>query len=229
MLRISYRRTLAALGLSGVLLSGGCLNSTGGPGGPSLMARPEGGFGPVGRGGPTPPGAGGGPPGPVNLAGYNQLGEYQAADFSQKLAEVQDENKSLLARLQGVQRLLEERERTVLSSRGEVQAASQEVARARQEVARARQEIASLREHTRAADKENQASLQALVNVLESILDRDTPPPSTPGKDKEKEKGSTRKEKDPTKSGEALRSGGAAGPGGFVERQGVAPQGAERH
>ena len=135
MVRIPYRRTLAALGLSGMLLSGGCVNSTGGPGGPSLMARPDGGFGPVGRGGPVPPGANGGPPGPVNLAGYNQLAEYQAADVSQKLAGLQDENKSLLARLQGVQALLEERERAVLSSRSEVQAASQEVARARQEVA----------------------------------------------------------------------------------------------
>src|SRR6185437_15695252 len=96
-----YRRTLAAFGLSGVLVSAGCFHSSGVPGGPSLMARPEGGFGPVGRGGPTPPGAGGGPPGPVNLAGYNQLAEYQAADASQKLAELQDENKSLLARLQG--------------------------------------------------------------------------------------------------------------------------------
>ncbi|HTU22136.1 MAG TPA: hypothetical protein VMG10_29120 [Gemmataceae bacterium] len=200
MVRIHYRRIVAALGLSGVLLSGGCFNSGGGLGGPSWMARPEGGFGPVGRGGPTPPGAGGGLPGPVNLAGYNQLAEYQAADFSQKLAELQDENKSLLARLQGVQALLEERERTVLSSRGDVQAASQEVARARQEVARCRQEIASLREHARAADKESQASLQALANVLETILERDAQPPSTSGK--EKKKSSTSKDKDPTKPAE---------------------------
>ncbi len=70
------------------------------------MARPQGGFGPVGPGGPTPPGPGGGPPGPVNLAGYNQLAEYQAADAAQKLAELQDENKSLLARMQGLQALL---------------------------------------------------------------------------------------------------------------------------
>lgn len=164
------------------------------------MARPEGGFGPVGRGGPTPPGAGGGPPGPVNLAGYNQLAEYQAADASQKLAELQDENKSLLARFQGVQALLEERERAVLASRGEVQAASQEVARARQEVARCRQEVASLREHARAADKENQASMQALVNVLESMLDHGVSPSNSSGKNKDKV--STSKEKDPTKTGE---------------------------
>jgi hypothetical protein len=87
MYRMDYRRTLAALGLSGALLSSGCFNSGGVQGGPSWMARPEGGYGPVGRGGPTPPGAGGGLPGPVNLAGYNQLAEYQAADVSQKLAE----------------------------------------------------------------------------------------------------------------------------------------------
>src|SRR6185437_8062928 len=135
-----------------------------------------------------------------NLAGYNQLAEYQAADVSQKLAELQDENKSLLARLQGVQALLEERERAVLSSRGEVQAASQEVARARQEVARCRQEVASLREHARAADKENQASMQALVNVLESMLDHGISPSKPSGKDKAK--ASTNKEKDPTKTGE---------------------------
>lgn len=195
MYRRDYRQLLAALGLSGALLSSGCFHSGGAPGGPSFMARPEGGFGPVGRGGPTPPGAGGGPPGPVNLAGYNQLAEYQAADASQKLAELQDENKSLLARLQGVQGLLEERERAVLATRGDVQAASQEVARARQEVARCRQEIASLREHARASDKESQANLQALVNVLESMLDRGTPAPNAPDKNKD----APMKEKDPTK------------------------------
>ncbi len=73
----------------------------------------------------------------------------------------------------------------MLSSRGEVQAASQEVARARQEIARCRQEIASLREHTRASDKESQASLQALANVLESMLDHGTPSSSTSGKEKD--------------------------------------------
>lgn len=191
-----YRRTLGALGLSGVLLSSGCFNTAGGPGlsgGPGFLARPQGGFGPVGPGGPTPPAPGGGSPGPVNLAGYNQLAEYQAADFSQKLAELQDENKSLLARLQGVRALLEERERAVLSSRGEVQAASQEVARARQEIARCRQEIASLREHTRASDKDSQASLQALANVLEAMLERGTPSPAASSKEKDPSKAAAEK------------------------------------
>jgi hypothetical protein len=190
------RQTLGALGLSGALFAAGCFNAPSVPGvagGSSLAARPEGGFGPVGRGGPTPPGPGGGPPGPVNLAGYNALAEYQAADVSQKLAELQDENRSLLARMQGLQGLLEERERAVLSSRGEVQTASQEVARARQEIARCRGEIASLREHTRAADKENQASLQALVNVLESMLEPGAAAANPSVKEKEKEK-------DPTKT-----------------------------
>lgn len=204
---------LTAMGLSGILLSGGCFNMPGfpgtsappgqagqqqpppQPGGPSLSSRPEGGFGPVGRGGPVPNGVGGSPPGPVNLAGYNALAEYQAADLSQKIAELQDENKALVARLQGLQGLLEERERAVLSSRGEVQAASQEVARARQEIARCRTEIAGLREHARAADKENQASMQALVNVLESMMDRGAPPPAAAAPVKEKETAKPAKEK----------------------------------
>jgi hypothetical protein len=193
MMRSYWRHTLGALGMAAVLLTSGCLNSQPAPSGPSWMARPQGGFGPVGRGGPVPPGPGGGPPGPVNLAGYNALGEYQAADLSQKLAELQDENKALTARLQGVQMLLEERERAVLSARGEVQAATQEVTRARQEVTRCRQELVSLREHTHAADKESQASLQALVTVLESMLAHGNPPPlpNAPA--------APAKEKDPTK------------------------------
>lgn len=162
----------------------------------SLPARPQGGFGPVGPGGPTPPGPPAGPPGPVNLAGYNQLAEYQAADLSQKLAELQDENKSLLARLQGVQTLLEERERAVLSSRSEVQAATQELAQARQEVTRCRQEIATLREHIRAADKENQDSMQSLVKVLESVIDRGNAPANAPSKEKEPTKKETEKKGD---------------------------------
>jgi hypothetical protein len=190
-----WRRKLAVLGMSGALLACGCFGQSGLPGsGPSsVSARPNGGFGPVGAGGPTPTGAPGSAPGPVNLAGYNQLAEYQAADVSQKLAELQDENKSLAARLQGVQGLLEERERTVLSSRGEVQTATQEVARARQEINRCRQEIASLREHTRAADKDSQASMQALVNVLETMLERDNPRPTPTSKDKDVTKPATAK------------------------------------
>lgn len=159
----------------------------------SLPARPQGGFGPVGPGGPTPPGPPVGPPGPVNLAGYNQLAEYQAADLSQKLAELQDENKSLLARLQGVQTLLEDRERAVLTARGEVQTANQELALARQEVTRCRQEMASLREHIRAADKENQDNMQSLVKVLESVIDRGGAPANAPVKDKEPTKKETEK------------------------------------
>lgn len=173
-----WLRTLSALGLSVAFLASGCAspsNSTGSPAS-ALAARPPGGFVPVGPGGPTPPTKPGGPPGPVNLAGYNQLAEYQAADLSQKLAELQDENKSLLARLQGIQGLMEERERAALTARSEAQAAAKEVAQTRQELARCRQEIANLRELVRAADKESQASLQSLVGVLESMLDRGTPP-----------------------------------------------------
>jgi hypothetical protein len=183
------RRKFAAWGLSAALLASGCFGQaqTSSPNvnASSLAARPQGGFGPVGPGGPTPPGPPVGPPGPVNLAGYNQLAEYQAADLSQKLAELQDENKALLARLQGLQGLLEERERAVLTSRGEVQTATQEVAQARQELTRCRQEIASLREHVRAADKENQESMQSLVKVLESLIDRGNPPGNAPVKEKE--------------------------------------------
>lgn len=185
---IDWRRALGAFGLCVAVLANGCANSPGGQSGSrsnAIAARPPGGFGPVGAGGPTPPTSPGGPPGPVNLAGYNQLAEYQAADLSQKLAELQDENKSLLARLQGVQGLLEERERAVLSARNEAQAATQEVTRARQELTRCRQEIASLREVVRSADKENQASMHSLVTVLESILDRGNPPTSSPTKEKD--------------------------------------------
>lgn len=199
-----WRRLLEALSASGAMLACGCLppawlSGAGGTGtgatgiagpnsaGPACMARPAGGFGPVGQGGPTGTGVAGSPPGPVNLAGYNALGEHQAADLSQKLAELQDENKSLAARLQGLQGLLEERERLTLAARGEVQTATQEVARARQDIARCRQEIASLREHARTADRESQAGLQALVNVLEAMLDREAPRPAEPAKEKDKD------------------------------------------
>jgi len=194
----AWGRMIRTLSFAAALLASGCFgqSQSGTPilGNNSLIARPQGGFGPIGPGGPTPPGASGGPPGPVNLAGYNQLAEYQAADLSQKLAELQDENKSLLARLQGVHGLLEERERAVLSSRGEVQTATQEVAHARQEMTRCRQEIASLREHIRTADKDNQESMQSLVKVLESMIDHGgSPPANAPVKEKEPTKKATEK------------------------------------
>jgi hypothetical protein len=190
-----YRSKLRAFVLSAIFLASGCFNQSqsgfSGLDNGSLQARPQGGFGPVGRGGP------GGPPGLVNLAGYNPLAEYQATDLSQKLEELRDENRSLLARLQGVQGLLEERERAVLLSRGEVQAATQEVAHARQEVTRCRQEIAGLRERIRAADKENQDSMQSLVKMLESMLDRGRPPAEAPSNAKEPAKDAADKEKEP--------------------------------
>lgn len=186
----SWRRKWAALLAAGALALGGCASQTNTPGSgiSSLNAQPPGGFGPVGRGGPTPPGAPLGPPGPVNLAGYNQLAEYQAADFAQKLAELQDENRSLAARLQGMQGLVEERERAALAARGEVQSATQEVTRARQEINRCRQEIASLRERSRVSDKENQTNLQALVGALESMLERDNPKANAASKEKDSKK-----------------------------------------
>jgi hypothetical protein len=174
---------------SALLLASGCLGQSGmpGPAPSSLQARPPGGFGPVGPGGPTPPRPPVGLPGTVTLAGYNQLADYQAADLAQKIEELQDENRSLLARLQGVQGLLEERERAVLLSRGEVQSATQEVAHARQEVTRCRQEIASLREHIRTADKENQTNMQSLVKMLESKLEHGNPPADALVKDQKSE------------------------------------------
>jgi hypothetical protein len=177
------RNPLAAAAAWGLLLTCGCIPSSWlpsashGPGAPAVAGAA-----------PVSPAAPGGPPGAVggiNLAGYGQLAEHQAADLSQKLAELQDENKSLTARLQGMQLLVEERERAVLAGRGEVQAAAQEVAQARQEVSRCRQEITSLREHIRAALKENQASLQALTNVLETLLEGDNPQPATGPEKKE--------------------------------------------
>jgi predicted nuclease with TOPRIM domain len=172
---------------SALLLASGCFGQSGmpGPASSSLQARPPGGFGPVGPGGPTPPRPPVGLPGTVTLAGYNQLADYQAADLAQKLEELQDENRSLLARLQGVQGLLEARERAVLLSRGEVQSATQEVAHARQEVMRCRQEIASLREHIRTADKENQTNMQSVVKMLETKLEHSNPQADAPVKQNE--------------------------------------------
>jgi flagellar biosynthesis protein FlhA len=71
----------------------------------------------------------------------------------------------------------------VVAGHAEVRSATQEVARARQEISRCRQEIAGLREQARAADRENQASLQSMFNMLETLLDRANPP----AKDKEKD------------------------------------------
>jgi hypothetical protein len=185
MSQIHRRRKLKAFALSALLLASGCFGQSGmpGPSSSSLPAHPQGGFGPAGPGRPDPVG----PLGPVNLVGYNQLAEHQVAELVQKKEELQDENRSLLARLQGVQGLLEERERAVLLSRGAVQTATQEVAHARQEVTRCRQEIASLREHIRAADKENQTNMQSLVTMLESMLDHGNPPAEAPVKGQKSE------------------------------------------
>lgn len=129
-----------------------------------------------------PPGPGAGPPPagppPFSPNGYNQANAMQAADLAQKLGAVQDENKVLIGRLQELQLLLEEKERAIGAARAEIKSVTEEVVRTRQELSHFRQEVVALRERSRHAEKETQTTLQALVNLLESMLERDSPRPT---------------------------------------------------
>jgi hypothetical protein len=149
------------------------------PEGPAAKGPPPGpvegpGFNPGARPGPHGPGA----PGPLNLAGgHEDMGPSQAAYLAQKLGQMEDERKVLMARTQQLEISLDERERALFETRNEVQAATDEVSRTFQDLQRLKQENANLRERLRLSEKESMQTLQSIVDLLKKMAEGEKPPP----------------------------------------------------
>jgi hypothetical protein len=132
----------------------------------------------------TPLSAVGGPPPipePVVPAVYEPPSQILAT-LSQKLAAADDEHKVLAARLHQMEGLLEARDQALGASAHEIEAAQAEIARSRADIEHWKQDVTRQREKVRNMEKENLATLEAIINMLEQVVDTDTGanPPGKP-------------------------------------------------
>jgi uncharacterized protein (DUF342 family) len=97
----------------------------------------------------------------------------RALEVSQKLSSLEEEKRTLTARVQELQNVLQDRERALGDAKSEVQAAKEDVARTRADLERWKQEVAGLRDRLRNAEKENVTTLQSVVQMLEQMMEHD--------------------------------------------------------
>ncbi len=134
------------------------------------------------------PGPGAGPrratatadtPASIRQVSVDEPASRQAAETAQHLADSRDESKTLAARVQDMQAIIDEKTRALEAARNEVRLVSAEVARTREEIDHWRHEVASLRERAEKAEKDNQNSLKALIQLLE-MIEKESSTPARP-------------------------------------------------
>lgn len=113
------------------------------------------------------------PPPPPGPAAFEHI-----ALMSQQLHQVEDETKILRARLQQTTEQLEDKEQALAMAEQEILAARESIARSRAELLRWRQEMSALRDRLRSSEKENLATLEAIIKLLERLLEEKPPPPN---------------------------------------------------
>ena len=113
-------------------------------------------------------------PPPIRSVVHEEPASRQAAENAQKLADTQDENKMLVARLQQFQAQLEEKSRMLASARTEVRMVTEEVKQTREQIDHWSREVANLRVRAETAEKESQASMQGLFQLVETLIAQET-------------------------------------------------------
>jgi chromosome segregation ATPase len=97
----------------------------------------------------------------------------RALELSAKLDAAENEKQALAARVRDLQAALETKDKALKQATTEVTEARAELARARTELERWKADLIDLREKLRTADKENLATLQTTVSLLQQLLSRD--------------------------------------------------------
>jgi hypothetical protein len=136
----------------------------------------------------TPP-----PPGPTpspELAAalrpvqHEEPSSRQAADLAQRLADTRDESKILAARLQEFQAQIDEKNLALAAAKSEVRRVTEEIKQTREQIDHWTREVGNLRVRAETAEKENQASLKALSQLVEMMIVQETAragkPPAAP-------------------------------------------------
>jgi septal ring factor EnvC (AmiA/AmiB activator) len=100
----------------------------------------------------------------------------QISLMSQRLASTEDDRKTLAARLQQAEMQLEEKDQALAAVGHEILAATEEVARTRDELRRFKGEMEALRNRLKNAEKEDRATLESIIKMLEHMLEQDKRP-----------------------------------------------------
>jgi chromosome segregation ATPase len=133
------------------------------------------------------------PPGPelataLRPVQHEEPSSRQAADLQQRLADTRDESKILAARLQEFQAQIDDKNRALAAARSEVRRVTDEIKQTREQIDHWSREVGNLRARAETAEKENQASLKALAQLVEMMIVQETartgkpaaPPSSVP-------------------------------------------------
>lgn len=105
----------------------------------------------------------------------------QLSVLMQKMASLEDDRKALAARLQQTELQLREKDQTAVQASYEIQESTKQIRKTRDEMQRWKQEMDDLRSKIRGIEKENKATLEAILKGLEG----------QPEVDKEKENRAT--------------------------------------
>jgi hypothetical protein len=124
--------------------------------------------------GPVQPG---GPPGPAGPGGPPETEAIVAAEYAHKLSTLEEERNALVLHVQHLQTTLVDKDKALLAAGQEVQAAAAEVERSRADMQKWKNEIDQLREMLRTSEKENAATLQSVVGLLEQMTQDRQPDP----------------------------------------------------
>lgn len=99
----------------------------------------------------------------------------RALELKEKLNAAEEEKKVITARLLLLETALADKDRALRATEQEVQSATDELIKARKELENWRVQVLNLRDKLRNAEKENLATLQSIVSVLEQLLEQKHP------------------------------------------------------
>jgi len=158
----------------GVAADGPDMKHAGGPIQPGVV-KPGPGGAPAGWQGPAPTPGGAGPYGPgagMGPGGFPGSQSEQAAFFSQRMADIEDERKVLAIRITQLDSQLREKDRALVQASFELQEATSQIARTREDIDRWKGEMEKVRTKLRSVEKDSKVTLETLIHSLEQFLDR---------------------------------------------------------
>jgi hypothetical protein len=100
-------------------------------------------------------------------------------DVWQRLSFTEDQRKTLDLRVRQLQTVVESKDRALIQATQEVLAANEEVAQTRADMERWKKEMTALRDRLRNSEKDNMATLQSIVALMEQMVDHSKKPEGT--------------------------------------------------
>ena len=118
----------------------------------------------------------GGPPLPPNPGAHSE----QISFMNQRLAASEDDKKVLQARVRQLEGQLRDKDRALAQASQDIQDTTQQIARTREELQRWKQELLNLRGKLQNVERDNKATLEAIIRTLEQFIDREREVSKTP-------------------------------------------------